>query len=462
MTIRPIPPAVREAPFPHDPGFPELPVASDPERMRELLRTRLTPAPGKSWGIGACTPTRFRCRQSGARCVLQYEFRLTGPGAADRKQWVTGVLYEERGRAERLWWELQRSHPRRGIPDEWLTFEPVAFIPELNMLVQVFPWDRKLPTLRRILRGDLQEFEPLLLGRPGRGGGIVAARHIEPARYRTELGATLEYTVRTAEPSPRRCYLKVYRNDRGRDSYRLLRSLARRAHRLKAPFSVVHPVLYLSGLRTLVLEPAPGISLQQALLRGDDPADAVRPVAHAVAAFNRGTVPLARRHSLTSQLEDVRRAATLVQWACPQTAADVGAITADLVAGLQEVPDAAIHRDLKTDHVFLADGRVIFIDLDSVALGDPVRDPAHLWAHLAGRIGLAGLVPERANAAAAAFAEEYFALVPAAWRERFPMHCAGALIEVAGGVFKRQEQGWRETIPQLVERAARAVGGILE
>jgi len=34
---------------------------------------------------------------------------------------------------------------------------------------------------------------------------------------------------------------------------------------------------------------------------------------------------------------------------------------------------------LKTDHIFVSGDRVCFIDLDSVVLGDPVRDP-HTWS----------------------------------------------------------------------------------
>src|SRR5206468_22247 len=84
---------------------------------------------------------------------------------------------------------------------------------------------------------------------------------------------------------------------------------------------------------------------------------------------------------------------------------------------------------LKPDHVFLAGDRVIFIDLDSVVLGDPVRDPAHMFAYVAGRVGLDAMTAEQARAAARLFAAEYFDRVPGAWRRRFGLHCAGALVQ---------------------------------
>src|SRR5213079_948403 len=143
-------------------------------------------------------------------------------------------------------------------------------------------------------------------------------------------------------------------------------------------------------LRTLALEEARGAALQQILLDGgeDDWSAALRAVARAVAAFNQADLAPAERHSLADQLADVNRAASLVQWACPELRAEVEALAAAVGAGLTDVPPAPIHRDLKTDHIFLSGDRVIFIDLDSVVLGDPVRDPAHLFAHIACQVGL--------------------------------------------------------------------------
>src|SRR5256884_3717633 len=145
------------------------------------------------------------------------------------------------------------------------------------------------------------------------------------------------------------------------------------------------------------------------------------------------------RSSLAVQLEELRRGATIVEWARPELATQVRAITAAVAAGLEEVPPAPIHGDLKPDHVCLAGDRVIFIDLDSVVLGDPVRDAAHMFAYVAGRVGLDAMAAEQARAAAGLFAAEYFDHVPGAWRRRFGPHCAGALVEVASAVLPRPE-----------------------
>src|SRR5437762_4588510 len=134
-------PRVRPGGFPADPDFPQLAIASDPQRMLELFRRHLEPAPGKGYHIEDCVPLRFRCRQSTARCVLQYTLRLVEPGTGRRwEQGVTGLVYAQQGAAERLWREMQAADPCQGIPADWLTFRPVGFISDLEMGVPLFPY----------------------------------------------------------------------------------------------------------------------------------------------------------------------------------------------------------------------------------------------------------------------------------------------------------------------------------
>jgi hypothetical protein len=464
MQKRELPEAVCREAFPHDPDFPQLETAVDPKQMLEVFRRHLRPAPGRACWIEACVPFRFRCRQSTSRCVLQYTLTLSEPGMGRRwEQWVTGLIYTRGGEAERMCRELQGAVPREGIPGDWLVFEPVDYIRELDMLVQVFPFDRKLPHLCRVLGGSWRGLESVVLAGLGPGRWRAERGDIKPTRYRTELGAALKYTVQAREAlsgqgQARSCYLKVYRHNR-REQVEFLRSLSQSAESGAGGFSVIKPIAYVEELRTVALEEAAGTPLQQVLVEGRDAARALCAAARAVAAFNQGTLQVQRHHTRADQCDDVRRASTLVQWACPEKRADVKALTLAVTEGLEDGPPSPIHRDLKTDHIFLSEDRVIFIDLDSAAWGDPVRDPAHLWAHITGRVGMDGLSKERAQAAAGLFAEEYFARVPKVWRRRFSLHCAGALIEVAGGIFKRQEPGWRQTLPELIEEAQRAAAG---
>jgi len=443
--------------LPADPDFPQLEVARDPARMLGIFRAHLKPVGGTAYQVEDCLPFRFRCRQSTSRCVLQYTLRLVDRKTGRRQdQWVTGLVYAEPGAAERLWQEMRADEPHSDIPERWRTFQPVGFIPDLQMVVQVFPYDRRLPHLSPVLGEASRRLEPLLLARLGPGQWRMEEESIEPTRYRTELGAALRYTLRarealTARRETVRCYLKVYRDDRGERTLHLLRVLSERAG--ARSYDTVRPLAYWPDVRTLVLEEAPGAALQQLLLEDRDSFAAMGAVARAVATFNQDHSGITRRQSLADQLEDVRLAAGLVRWACPDLSAAVEEITAAVVGGLDEASPAPIHGDLKTDHVFLSDDRATFIDLDSAALADPVRDPAHLFAYVASRVGLETLPPEQARALAATFVEEYFRHVPTSWRRRFPLHCAGALLEVASGIFRRQDTRWQEKVAAAVAEA---------
>src|SRR5215212_7322391 len=260
---------------------------TDPALMKQTFRTHLHPVGGKVYDIEDCRLTRLRYRQDSRR-FLQYTLRLLEPDTGrERPLQVTGLLYAEKNRAERVWRKLQATDPRREIPEAWLTFEPVSFVPELDMLVQVFPYDRRLPTLPLLIAEPLPELEPVLLGRFGPGDWRVQAWNVEPVRYREQGGAVLRYTAKarnaaTGGTRERRFYAKVYRHDKGEQTYQALRALQRRTSANGEGFMVVRPLAYLSDLRALILEEAPGTSLEEILLGESDPSEAVRRVAQAL------------------------------------------------------------------------------------------------------------------------------------------------------------------------------------
>src|SRR5437867_906907 len=171
--------------------------------MAEIFQRHLRPVAGEACRIRNCLLSRIRYRQ-GERCVLQYALRLVEPETRrERSQWVTGVLYPQ-DRTERIWQKLQRSDPAGEIPEAWRTFEPVSWIRELRMLVQVFPYDRRLSSLRLLMAGPPRHLEPTLLAGLAPGEWHAEEWSVVPIRYRPELGAVLRYTVRTRDRSTSR------------------------------------------------------------------------------------------------------------------------------------------------------------------------------------------------------------------------------------------------------------------
>jgi hypothetical protein len=447
--------------FAADPAFPQLEIATDAGLMKETFRTHLRPVGAKVYDIEDCRLIRLRYRQDSRR-FLQYTLRLVEPDTGrERDVQVTGLIYAEKNRAEQTWRKLQATDPHQEIPDGWLTFEPVSYVPELDMLVQVFPYDHRLPTLPLLAAGPPSELEPVLLTRFGPGDWRIEAWNVEPVRYR-EQGAVLRYTAKarnaaTGGRRERRFYAKVYRHEKGEQTYQALRVLWSRAS-AREDFTVVRPLAYLSDHRALILEEAPGRPLDEILLGDGDSTAAVRRVAQALAAFNQDDAPpTTRPHLLADQVAVLEKVGRVLVRACPHLRVEVESIIEGVSAGLQEVPLRPTHRDLSPDHIFVDGERTIFIDLDSLARADPVLDPARLLVRLA-KPAQVPISRERARTARE-FAEEYFAHVPGVWQERLPFHYAGTLLEVAHGFFRRQAPDWPDSIATLLEEARASLAG---
>jgi hypothetical protein len=445
-----------------DPAFPQLKIATDPTLMKQTFRTHLRPIGGKIYDIEDCRFIRLRYRQD-SRCFLLYTLRLVEPATGHRRDvQVTGLIYAQKDKAEQAWRKLKATDPRQKIPDGWLTFEPVSFVPELDMLVQVFPYDHRLPALPVLAAGPPPELEPVLLGRFGPGEWRVEAWNVQPVRYRDQ-GAVLHYTAKarnagTGAAREKSFYAKVYRHEKGERTYQTLLALSSRTS-TRGDFTVARPLAYLSHLRAFIVEEAPGTPLDEILLGDGDSTAALRRVAEALAAFNQGDAPpTTQRHLLADEVTVLERAGRVLGQACPHLRLEVESIIEGVMGGLEEVPLGPTHRHLSPDHIFVDGERTIFIDLDFFAKADPVLDPAHLLARLA-MPALFPVPPERTHTAAREFAEEYFAHVPSTWQERLPFHYAGTLLKAAHGFFRRQAPDWPDKIATLLEEARTSLAG---
>src|SRR5207249_1423999 len=122
------------------------------------------------------------------------------------------------------------------------------------------------------------------------------------------------------------CYVKVYRGHQGEQTCQFLQQLSDANDAAQNGFTVVRPLLYSCERYCLVLEEAPGRSLQEILLRGEDIQAVARQVARAVAAFSQSGLQAVRRYSPEEQIGYLRSAADLVRWAWPELTAAIDEI----------------------------------------------------------------------------------------------------------------------------------------
>src|SRR6266542_2421354 len=149
-----------EPPVPDDPALPGLAVALDPAAALPMLSRAFAPLP-----ITGCRADRVRYRR-GARAVVQYSVRFQ-EASGPRDRWVTALVYPPE-RAREVLKKLRTgspSTPTGGIPT-------VKDDPESKLVLQVFPFDRRLPSL-----GALTDPEPLVsrLGGPAGEPGTWTA-----------------------------------------------------------------------------------------------------------------------------------------------------------------------------------------------------------------------------------------------------------------------------------------------
>jgi hypothetical protein len=477
-------------PFSTDPNLPHLRVAGDPEQMREVFQRHLLPPGEEDYQIRECRIFHVRYLRT-LRCLMQYDLRLEESGTGrERSQWVTGTMFEG-DRARQIWQYLRRSGPGQGIPGasppvlaplRWIRgksgrsepeqevsvvprtlFEPFSYIPELKMLVQVFPYDHRLPALPLLMAGPPPDLEPQILDRFGPGDWRVEAWNVEPLKYLAELRATFRLTVRardeaTGQVEERRFYAKVYHDEEvGKQTYQVLRALWDNAG---AAFTGGRTIAYLDNLQVLVQEEAPGMPLWEVLLKEDEAVPAVRKVARALAALHLGRVVAPpRRYPLQKEISLLERRRDLLQLACPHLRPEIEEIVGVVVAGIEEVPPAPTHGDLKLDHVLLDGDDLTLLDFDVFADADPVLDIASALARIVGMPLESPLSHERARMLARVFAEEYFAHAPEAWSARLPFHYAGALLRLAYGISNIRMQGWPDKVEALLGEARDSVEG---
>ena len=345
-----------------------------------------------------------------------------------------------------------------------LLLPAATYVASLDLLVQTFPYDYRLPGLIELVNGS-PAFVDALLGVSCRADWQIEKWDAEVIRYRPDMRAMVRIEVlarakNSEEIVARKAFAKVYREEgEGRQAFRLLEALWEKTSGDDFGFVVPRPITYVDAQQTLLMREARGTRLLQRV-RKDDPAKvvhAIRLAARAIAGMHQlslpeGMLPLARLDKVR-QLSNV--ANTLAEYS-PAHVAAIDELVLDIGRALGTGALAPTHFDLKQGQILLDDSRVTILDFDKMALGDPLVDVANIVATLrAEREGSNARVERRAGLAEA-FIDEYFTHVPASWRDRFPAQFALATL-VEAGTTGRGQRGR----PEIVNRADRVASAIV-
>jgi hypothetical protein len=450
-----------------------FPIISDPVQFRKILEQHLRVPSGSPFDVVNCTPTFTRDR--GQRSLFQYDVTLRDPDGREWNEVVSGVSLGEE-RTLNVWERLKLFNPG---PRHESNIRPVAYIPDLDLLLQVFPFDFELLALGRLMAGALPGLHAPIMDRFGPGDWRLDDWRSESVRYRVNLRATIKLTIRASESrsgraEERRFFAKVYADaERVERAWTVQQGLAVAFQAAREPIGLAPLVAYVPVARVLVQDEVQAPSLPEILKTRDhvDVAEAVRRAARAIAALHSlSFVAPDRRIELgRTDPERVRRSAETLRQSCPELATLVTDIEANIFASLAAfdgLPTVPVHGDLKPAHLMFDQDRVVLLDLDKFAAGDPMLDVVSVLMPLRAerKTRLAG------TSLARVFADEYFAHVPEAWEHRLAPHYAWALLDEAGSIASKpgksvarskisRSQRREERVGRLVEEARAVLAG---
>ena len=416
--------------------------AHDPEQMRPILQRHLQASEGATLRVQECRITNTR-RRDGSRGSTQYELRLED--ASTGRVWnqiVTGITFGG-DRTRRVWESISQAAGARTDAAARSALPRFAYVPELDLLLQVFPHDLRLPALAELMSTPPPELVRSLLAEFGDGTWELLTWTANVVQYRVDMRAIVAVTVAATDAasgrgSDRQFYAKVYRDaEQGRRAYQAQSDLHRRLNAVGQHLTVAKPIVYDEALRTLVTAAIPGTSLSKIVRRDKDSIGAVRSAARAIAEFHRLDVDAPPR-PIEEELARLHEARQFLATARPDLAEAVSAMVESVATGLAGASSALIHGDLKPDHILIGGDRVALIDFDLLGRGDPIVDVAHLVAFLGKPQERSRSRREETADTAQAFVDEYFDHAPDDWRARLPLYHVMTSIHKAVGLCRRR------------------------
>jgi hypothetical protein len=449
-------------------------IGSDPVQMRAILERHLRVPGGPPFQVVRCRPTFTRGR--GSRSLFQYDITLRHPDGREWTELVSGVAYGGE-RTRRTWEALKR--PDAGIPSE-LNIRRAAYVADLDLLLQVFPFDHSLPALERLMTGPLPELAEPIMARFGAGEWRLEEWQSESVRYRVDLRASVKLTVRATDSlsgrtSERRFFAKVYAGaEQAERAWTVQRDLAVALAAASEPFRLAPLAAVLPDKRVLVQDEVEAPSLPYVIRRTDheEAVEAVRRAARAIAALHR--LPIAApEHRIELDRTDpvrLRRSADALRNSRPDLDTAVTEVEAEIHAGLDaigQLSSVPSHGDLKPAHLLFQEESVVLLDIDKFAAGEPMLDVTSLLMPLRRerKTRLAGTALDRV------FAEEYFAHVPTEWAQRLAPHYAWAIFNEATAFAVNPGKGEagaksgrpvrrEQRVERLLEEARIVLGGL--
>ncbi len=375
-----------------DHALPFLELVAKPERLRELILSRVLPllAPRRDAAMVRVDDVTYT---PGHKCVALCSLLTPDGGDAELQRAVVTMAS-----GDRLAAVYDRTYSGKA-PGSAL------FIPELDILAELFPADHALPTL-----ADAASPERMsrVLQRLAELGDFERSPHVEILHYRPHRRCVFGYRF-DGESGPEMVG-KLYRpGPEAREAWTRLEF----AHAQLAPreIAVPRPFPLVGHLNLLVMQRVSG-TLFNRQLHQDAPSsarhEAVSLAARLLATLHSLHVEGAVVRTIDGELRTLRKRAEPLTVVAPEFAQRVQALLGQVVERASECATATpcfIHGDFTPSQVLITRDGAAILDFDLAGAGDPAIDVANFTTKLRRRARRTGDTELRSLATT--FLDEY-------------------------------------------------------
>jgi len=374
--------------IPTDALLPQLAVIMDPESMKARLQDQLFDSPQERdrFRIRHCEITRARLKP-GSSCMVSYRLEIEDRTTRETGEQILCGRACAEGQSRSQWEKAQaRSlvQPRFG--------RALIYLPELEMILWGFPNDRRMDTLPTLVDSDsfMSVILPkLLASHLGNEWKVIGANrtlvhYIGEHRCMVRIEATVGHQGDDRQQNVT-LFQKTYHDNKGEETSRVMHQLWQSEARRSGQLVIAQLVSYDSSLKTLWQLGFKGTSLGSWDIDSPEFLPFLEEAACQLAALHNTSITCTRSRTLADLVANLTPVMPALIRCRPSCAPVLDPLVTRLSAQADRMPEeprVTLHGDLHLGNVFVNDGHVALIDLDSVRTGSPLVDLGSLIAGL--------------------------------------------------------------------------------
>jgi Ser/Thr protein kinase RdoA (MazF antagonist) len=357
------------------------------------------------------------------------------------RQIVSGTVYSSIDAARHHWRQESQGGPPIGPHSgNGLALASMALVPEMAMVLRVFPYDPGLTGLARATdRTTMTALLATHLPECRDHGWRIGDLALEPIQYKPGRLCTLRYTVILLHPrhtDSKRVdvFGKVYCNERWRRSYALLEATWHASLRSSGVWCAAQPIAAVGSWRLIVQRAVAGQPFRRMLgdlTKDDAPAEITRAerhfdaVARAVRSMQQSRIRLGSCLDFSALAACQRANLDPLRRVHGDLAGEVHRLRTEIERLASSCPASELalaHGDFAYGNVIIDGERVGIIDFDRAGQAEPAYDGAYFLTHLA---SFSLRHPERAaliRSLCDYFREAYLGLAPQVSSRRLALY----------------------------------------